>query len=175
MFVPACRSCLDYLLRCPRQARGVDGVPGALICPEGLPEEPSTPVAATQPWAGPRETRAKLKFTLVPGSGPARRGERQRAFLAAEAASERRSASTTSSDGRGRRAAVGTMEYGSIDELDKEDAPRQAKRYAVGVVTATALVALGATSAIRTTTSLRATAQNPTGRRVQVHAFADAL
>ena len=69
------------------------------------------------------------------------------------------------------------MEYGSIDELDKEDAPRQAKRYAVGVgvVTATALVALGATSAIRTTTSLRATAQNPTGRRVQVHAFADAL
>ena len=67
------------------------------------------------------------------------------------------------------------MEYGSIDELDKEDAQRQAKRYAVGVVTATALVALGATSAIRTTTSLRATAQNPTGRRVQVHAFADAL
>ena len=76
---------------------------------------------------------------------------------------------------RGGRAAVRTMEYGSIDELDKEDAPRQAKRYAVGVVTATALVALGATSAIRTTTSLRATAQNPTGRRVQVHAFADAL
>ena len=73
------------------------------------------------------------------------------------------------------RAAVRTMEYGSIDELDREDAPRQAKRYAVGVVTATALVALGATSAIRTTTSLRATAQNPTGRRVQVHAFADAL
>ena len=68
------------------------------------------------------------------------------------------------------------MEYGAIDELeDREDAPRQAKRYAVGVVTATALVALGATSAIRTTTSLRATAQNPTGRRVQVHAFADAL
>ena len=66
------------------------------------------------------------------------------------------------------------MEYGAIDELDREDAPRQAKRYAVGVVTATALVALGATSAIRTT-SLRATAQNPTGRRVQVHAFADAL
>ena len=64
------------------------------------------------------------------------------------------------------------MEYGSIDELDREDAPRQAKRYAVGVVTATAL---GATSAIRTTTSLRATAQNPVGRRVQVHAFADAL
>ena len=59
--------------------------------------------------------------------------------------------------------------------LPGEDAPRQAKRYAVGVVTATALVALGATSAIRTTTSLRATAQNPTGRRVQVHAFADAL
>ena len=113
----------------------------------------------------------KLRRSL----GPARRGERQRAFLAAEAASERRSASTTSSDSRGRRAAVRTMEYGSIDELDKEDAPRQAKRYAVGVVTATALVALGATSAIRTTTSLRATAQNPTGRRVQVHAFADAL
>ena len=68
------------------------------------------------------------------------------------------------------------MEYGAIDELeDREDAPRQAKRYAVGVVTATALVALGATSAIRTTTSLRATAQNPVGRRVQVHAFADAL
>ncbi len=78
-------------------------------------------------------------------------------------------------ESRGGRAAVRTMEYGSIDELDREDAPRQAKRYAVGVVTATALVALGATSAIRTTTSLRATAQNPTGRRVQVHAFADAL
>ena len=45
------------------------------------------------------------------------------------------------------------MEYGAIDELPGEDAPRQAKRYAVGVVTATALVALGATSAIRTTTS----------------------
>ena len=42
-------------------------------------------------------------------------------------------------------------------------------------ILAIALVALGATSAIRTTTSLRATAQNPTGRRVQVHAFADAL
>ena len=78
-------------------------------------------------------------------------------------------------ESRGGRAAVRTMEYGSIDELPGEDAPRQAKRYAVGVVTATALVALGATSAIRTTTSLRATAQNPVGRRVQVHAFADAL
>ena len=113
---------------------------------------------------------------LLRSLGPARRGERQRAFLAAEAASERRSASTTHiKESRGGRAAVRTMEYGSIDEMDKEDAPRQAKRYAVGVVTATALVALGATSAIRTTTSLRATAQNPTGRRVQVHAFADAL
>ena len=114
---------------------------------------------------------------LLRSLGPARRGERQRAFLAAEAASERRSASTTHiKESRGGRAAVRTMEYGSIDELPSaEDAPRQAKRYAVGVVTATALVALGATSAIRTTTSLRATAQNPTGRRVQVHAFADAL
>ena len=148
---------------------------GALGRPDGRKEPLHAYRRKPQPWAGPRETRAKLKFTLVPGSGPARRGERQRAFLAAEAASERRSASTTSSDSRGRRAAVRTMEYGSIDELDREDAPRQAKRYAVGVVTATALVALGATSAIRTTTSLRATAQNPTGRRVQVHAFADAL
>ena len=126
-----------------------------------------------RPWADLNPRKAQVYLGSRPG--PARRRERQRAFLAAEAASERRSASTTSSDSRGRRAAVRTMEYGSIDELDKEDAPRQAKRYAVGVVTATALVALGATSAIRTTTSLRATAQNPTGRRVQVHAFADAL
>jgi hypothetical protein len=95
---------------------------------------------------------------LFPRSELVALGRRRAAFDAARAASERRS-----------------MEYGAIDELPGEDAPRQAKRYAVGVVTATALVALGATSAIRTTTSLRATAQNPTGRRVQVHAFADAL
>ena len=57
------------------------------------------------------------------------------------------------------------------------EAKKTMRRVAVALLcsTATALVALGATSAIRTTTSLRATAQNPVGRRVQVHAFADAL
>ena len=92
------------------------------------------------------------------GSGPARQGERRRAFLAAEAASERRSASTTAKERRGGRAPVQKHGVRFDRRAAKEDAPRQAKRYAVGVVTATALVALGATSAIRTTTSLRATA-----------------
>ena len=67
------------------------------------------------------------------------------------------------------------MEYGAIDALPGAYAPRAAKRYAVGVVAATALVTLGATSALWTATSLRAAAQNPIGRKVQVHAFVDAL
>ena len=119
-------------------------------------------------------TRAKSKFTLVPRLGPSTTGSGSALFSPQRLPPSVERLDHSSQDSRGRRAAVRTMEYGSIDELDREDAPRQAKRYAVGVVTATALVALGATSAIRTTTSLRAT-QNLDGRGVQVHAFADAL
>ena len=124
-------------------------------------EEPSTPAGVTpQPWVRLRaaETRPRSMLMHFHRTSSSRSGGAGLPLTL-----------------RGLPRSAESMEYGAIDELPGEDAPRQAKRYAVGVVTATALVALGATSAIRTTTSLRATAQNPTGRRVQVHAFADAL
>ena len=138
---------------------------------------PSTPAAATaQPWAGLSEPAQSPSLPWFQARAQHDGGSGSALFspqrLPPSVGAPR---PLILKESRGGRAAVRTMEYGSIDELDREDAPRQAKRYAVGVVTATALVALGATSAIRTTTSLRATAQNPTGRRVQVHAFADAL